>query len=356
MYNMIKISDFAECAQKILPKEIFEYFSGGAGEEITLKNNEEIFDQIKLNYRVLRGIKETDLTTSILGQKIDFPVIIAPMAFHKLAHFDGELATAKATSLSNLIMIVSTFATQTLESINSFSKIPAWFQLYIFKDRSITKELIKLAESSGYKALVLTVDTPIYGNREKEIRNDFDIAEGLILNNLIKAGFQFPLNFTGNKAKYFSSLLDNNLTWDDIEWLRSISTMPIILKGIMDKRDFLIAKDLAIPAVIISNHGGRQLDTVPTAIEVLKKNIDFIDQNMEIIIDGGIRKGSDIFKALALGAKAVLIGRPILWGLATNGQTGVEAILNILKSDLRKTMNLCGCRSIAEINKEFLFD
>ena len=355
MKNMIKIADFTDYAQEVLPKEVFEYFSGGAGEEITLRENEKIYDQIKLNYRVLKGINEIDLNTTILGQKIDLPVIIAPMAFHKLAHPDGELGTVRATSLLSTIMIVSIFSTQTLESIKSISKIPPWFQLYIFQDRAITKELVMMAEACGYKALVLTVDTPVYGTREKEIRNNFDLAEGLILENLITAGFKLPKDFIGNKSKHFSSLLDNNITWADIEWLRSITKMPIILKGIMDKRDFLIAKELSIAAVIISNHGGRQLDTVPTSIEILQKNIDFIDKSIEIIIDGGIRKGSDIFKALALGAKAVLVGRPILWGLAVNGEAGVYNILNILKSDLEKTMKLCGCSRVDEINKEFLF-
>jgi len=355
MNDILDIKGYEEYAKKKLPENITAFFSRGAGDEITLEDNSSAFDRIKFLPRVLKNVEKRSLSTTLLKQVIDFPLVIAPMAFQKLAHSDGEIATAKAAKEHNIIMVVSTCSTCSFEEIKAHTSASPLFQLYIYKDREITKSLIQLAELSGFVGIVLTVDAPIYGKRVKEIHHPITLSPDFDIKNLQKAGLNLKDIPANELLDYISSLLDPTISWNDIDWLRSITSLPIILKGIMNPKDIRIAIEHNVDAVVVSNHGGRQLDTTLSSVDALKLLRDTIDGNMEIILDGGIRKGIDILKALALGAKAVMVGRPILWGLSTNGEEGVKRVLNILKSELDIAMALCGYTSINQISEEVLF-
>ena len=276
------------------------------------------------------------------------------MAFQKLAHPEGEIATAKAAQSYNIPMVVSTCSTCSFEEIEG-SPMSPWLQLYIYKDRDITKNLIKLAEACDYKGVVLTVDAPIYGKRISELHCPLTFPLDFEIKNLQNAGLNLKGVSSNELGEYLSSLLDPSLTWNDIEWLRSITSLPLILKGMMNPKDIQIAITHDIKTLIISNHGGRQLDTSLSSIETLKLLRGLETKKLEIILDGGVRKGIDILKALALGAKAVMVGRPILWGLAVGGEEGVKRVLAILKAELDLAMALCGYTSISQINEEVLF-
>jgi isopentenyl diphosphate isomerase/L-lactate dehydrogenase-like FMN-dependent dehydrogenase len=355
MNSIFDIKGFEHSAHHKLPENIAAFFSRGAGDEITLEENTVTFDRIKFLPRVLRNVEERILSTTILGQNIDFPILIAPMAFQRLAHPEGEVATAKAADKHNVLMVVSTCSNCSFEEIKSNTNISPWLQLYIYKDRAITKNLVQLAEVSGYKGIVLTVDAPIYGKRLKELHHPITLPTNFELKNLQEAGLNIKDIPSSKLTGYLASLLDPAITWNDINWLRSITSLPIILKGVMSPKDIQIAKEYNIDAIIISNHGGRQLDTTLSSIEALQLAKSSVNGKMEIILDGGIRKGIDILKAIALGAKAVMIGRPILWGLATGGEEGVERVLTILKTELDLAMALCGYTSISQVNEEILF-
>lgn len=352
--SILDIEEFEYYAQSKLPESITAFFSRGAGHEITLEENVSAFDRIKLLPRVLRNVEKRSLATTVLNQPIDFPLLIAPMAFQRLAHSEGEVAVAKAAQDHNLIMTVSTLSTYSLEEIAANSTCPLWFQLYIYKDREITKSLVQLAEACGYQGIVLTVDAPIYGKRIKELQTPLTLPLEFEIKNLIAAGLPLKDIPSSKLASYLASLLDPSLNWNDITWLQSLTSLPIILKGIMSPKDMQIAIANSVEAVIISNHGGRQLDTSLSSIETLKLMKGLGDGKIEIILDGGIRKGIDILKALALGARAVMVGRPILWGLAVGGEEGVKRVLTILKAELDLAMALCGYSSLHQINEEVL--
>lgn len=349
------IKGFEHHAQNRLPKNIATFFSGGAGDEITLEENVSAFDRLKLVPRVLKNVEKRSLSTTVLNQNINFPLLIAPMAFQQLAHPEGEMAMAKAAHEHNIMIVLSTLSTFSFREIKVNSNVSSWFQLYVYKDREITKNLVQLAEESGYKGIVLTVDAPLYGKRVKELYNPLTLPSGLEVKNLQDAGLDLKGISTAKLTSYLASLLDPSISWNDITWLRSVTSLPIILKGVMNPKDIKIAIEHNIDAIIISNHGGRQLDTSLSSIDTLKFIRDSVEGKIEIILDGGIRKGIDILKALALGAKAVMVGRPILWGLAAGGEEGVKRVLTILKSELDLAMALCGYTSINQINEEILF-
>ncbi len=355
MDNIFDVKEFESNAQNILPENVAAFFSRGAGDEITLDENVSAFDRIKLLPRVLRNVERRSLSTTVLHQVIDFPLLIAPMAFQRLAHVHGEVATARAAQSHNIPMVVSTLSTSSFEEININTKTAPWLQLYIYKNREITKNLVKLAEAAGYTGIVLTVDAPLYGKRIKEFHHPITLPPEYEIKNLQNAGLNLKGIPSSELAGHLASLLDPAITWGDIDWLRSITSLPLILKGIMNPKDMQIAIAHDIEALIISNHGGRQLDTALSSIETLKLVRGLGNEKMEIILDGGIRKGVDILKALAFGAKAVMLGRPILWGLASGGEEGVKQVLNILKSELDLAMALCGYTSIDQINEEVLF-
>jgi isopentenyl diphosphate isomerase/L-lactate dehydrogenase-like FMN-dependent dehydrogenase len=348
------VNDLEKEARQKLPNAVFDFFAGGSGEEITLKENMLQFDRIKLMPRVLKEITSCEVSSKILGQEFSFPLLIAPMAFQKLAHELGEIAVAKAASEHDILMTVSTLSTTTFADIKSVSTSPPWLQIYIYKDREITKNLIKSASDLGYKAIMLTVDVPFYSKRPRELKTPIEIPSSLYMVNLINAGLELKNISPSLIPQYLASLLSSNISWKDIDWLRSITSLPIILKGILHPEDIQIAIENSIEGVILSNHGGRQLDTAITSLESLQLVKDDLKEKIEIIVDGGVRKGIDILKALALGAKGVMIGRPIIWGLAVNGEKGVSAVINNLKEELILAMALTGCSSIKDINENIL--
>ncbi|MGD9261432.1 MAG: alpha-hydroxy acid oxidase, partial [Desulfobacterales bacterium] len=340
-----------------LPKMIYDYYAGGAHDEITLRENRAAYDRIKLRYRVLRDISSRDLSTTILGQESAMPIIISPTAFHCMAHPDGELATVRAAGKAGLIMILSTLSTTSIEDVMNSARGPVWFQLYVYKDRGVTEALVQRAETAGCAAIVLTVDAQIWGRRECDVRNRFQLPNGLSVMNLMPTGNeQFPNDMADSGlAAYVASLFDPALSWKDLDWLCSMTQLPVLIKGVVHPEDARQALDHGVAAVVVSNHGGRQLDTAPATIDVLPEIVDAVQGRIEVIVDGGIRRGTDVVKALALGANAAGIGRPAIWGLTFDGEAGVGKILDILGFELDLAMGLCGCTSIQEINSDLIY-
>ena len=355
----LNLYDYETLAREHLPTTTFDYYVGGSGDEITLKENHRAYDSIKLIPRALVDVSKRDSSTTVLGCHVSMPVLIAPMAFQGMAHTDGEQATARAAHTAGTVMIASTLSNASIAEIAAESGSNTWFQLYMYKDRELTHSLIQRATEAGCTALVVTIDAPIQGVRERDIRNGFHMPAHLKLKNLLgRTGYE-DLPASKNQsglAAYINSLFDPSLTWHDLKELCSFTKLPIILKGIMCAEDTIKAIDCGVAAVAVSNHGGRQLDTAPATIEVLPQIVKAVQGKCEIYIDGGIRRGTDVLKALALGANAVLLGRPILWGLAANGQQGVEHVLGILRNELDVAMGLCGCRTIGEITEKVIYN
>lgn len=351
----INIYDFEIIARDKLTQMAYDYYRSGSHDEITLLENIEAFKRIFLKYRVLIDVSKRDLTTEVLGQKISMPLIIAPTAFHKMSCPDGEVATAKAAGAAGTIMILSTLSNSDVEDVVNASPGPVWFQLYVYKDRAVTKELVERITKAGCKALVLTVDAPVLGTRERDVRNKFNLPEGLSVKNLLPLNKdKLPVMDDSGLAGYVQKHLDPSLSWKDIEWLKSITNLPVIIKGIACKEDAALSVIHGADGIVVSNHGGRQLDTSRATIDVLPEVADTVNGKIEILLDGGIRRGTDILKAVALGAKAVLTGRPVLWGLAADGQAGVSAVLEIFRKEFDTAMALCGCDTINKISKDLI--
>lgn len=353
----INIYDFEAIARDKLTPMAYDYYASGAHDEITLRENHAAYDRIKLNYRVLRDISRRDISTTVLGYPISMPVILAPTAFHKLATPEGEIATVQAAGKAGTLMILSTLSTTSIEDVLAAASGPVWFQLYVYKDRQATKALVQRAEAAGCSALVLTVDAQIWGRRERDVRNRFQLPPGLSVKNLMPSGQEeFPQEVQDSGlAAYVASLFDQTLSWKDVEWLCGLTQLPVLLKGVVHPDDARQAVDAGASGVIVSNHGGRQLDTAPATIEALPGVIDAVGGRIEVLVDGGIRRGTDVIKALAYGAKAVAVGRPVLWGLAYDGQRGVEKVLDILRFEVDLALGLCGCASVAEVSRDILF-
>ncbi|KAK0172704.1 hypothetical protein PV328_005989 [Microctonus aethiopoides] len=357
MEQLVCIDDFEKLALKILTPSVRDYYKSGAGDEITLKWNREAFRKYKIRPRVLTDVSKRDISTVILGEKISMPLGIAPTAMQRMAHPDGECANARAAEAVGTIFIQSTISTCSVEEIaKAAPNAIKWFQLYVYYDRDITLDLIKRIEHAGFKAIVLTVDTPIFGVRRADVRNKFVLPSHLKL-----ANFNGNLSTKINNAKagsglneYVTNLFDDSLSWQDIDWLISITQLPIIVKGILTAEDALLAADKGVKAIIVSNHGARQIDGTPATIDVLPEIVKVVGGRVEIYLDGGIRQGTDVFKALALGAKMVFIGRPMIWGLAQGGEKGAKAVLELMKKDIDQTFALTGCRSVADVTRNMV--
>ncbi len=352
--DLINLYDYEHAARAKLPREIYDYFAGGANDEITVKKNPRAYDKVDLQHRILRGVSQPELSIQLFGQTVSMPVLIAPTAFHRLAHPEGERATARAAAKHNTIMIVSMAATISLEEVAAAAKEvirsdpQLWFQIYIQPDLDFTCNLIRRAEASGFGAIVLTVDSPVFGQRERDMRNHFhDLPEGLCLENFTPSvsitepppGLQFK----------------SDLSWTDVEWLKSVTALPVLLKGVVHPDDAQLAVEHGADGIIVSNHGGRQLDSAPSTIEVLPEIVNRISGQIPVLVDGGISRGSDVIKALALGADAVAVGRSVLWGLAIDGEAGVAHVLDILRSELDNAMTLCGCATVTDIDHRLIW-
>ena len=354
MNGLLNLDDFEAAARECLPGLVYDYIASGAEDERTLRRNREAFGAYLLRPRALGGAGDPVLATTVLGTAVSLPVLIAPTAMQRLAHEEGELATARAAGAAGTIMGVSTLATHTIEAVAEAATGPLWFQLYIYRDRGLTASLVRRAEAAGYAALCLTVDTPVLGIRERDVRNAFTLPPGISLANFSDPELaDLPPEEPGSAlATYFAEQLDPAIAWPDLDWLRSITSLPIVLKGIMTAEDARLAVEHGAAAVIVSNHGGRQLDSAPGTMEVLEEVVEAASGVCEVLLDGGVRRGTDVVKALALGARAVLIGRPYVWGLAVGGEEGVRRVLDILRAELRLALTLCGCKDASAVGRE----
>lgn len=353
---LINIADYSRVARSKLPKPVCDYFEGGALDEIALRENTAGWERLKLYYRVLAGVGKRDLTTTVLGQPISMPVVIAPTAFHKLACEAGEIAAARAAKEARTSFILSSLSNTAMERVFAEAASPRWFQLYIYKDRAITLDLVQRAEAAGAEAIVLTVDAPGLGTRERDARNSFCLPDGVAVENLAPLGKgAFPEVTGSGLAAYVRANFKEDLGFDDLDWLCRSTRLPIVVKGVCRGDDAQRAAEHGAKGVVVSNHGGRQLDTAPATCEVLPYVVDAAGDLCEIYVDGGIRRGSDVLKAIALGARAVLVGRPVLWGLCVAGEQGAAQVLEILRRELDEAMLLCGCTRLNDIGR-WLFD
>lgn len=354
--STINLFEIEQLARERLPAMARDYYASGANDEITLRRNREAFDRMDLWYRVLVDVAGRDTTTTVLGEPLSLPVLVAPTAFHKLAHEEGETATARAASAAGTVMVNSTLSNTAVEDVVAAASGPVWFQLYVYRDREATRALVERAEAAGCSALVLTVDAPLLGRRERDVRNRFRLPDDLRIENLFAQGMgTMPAEHEGSGlAAYFATLLDPSLTWKDVEWLRSITSLPVVIKGLVRPDDAHRAVDHGASAIVVSNHGARQLDTSPATLDALPGVVEAVDDRVEVLIDGGVRRGTDVLKALALGARAVLVGRPILWGLAVGGEQGAARVLQLLHDELDLALALSGCTSVNDIGRNLV--
>jgi len=352
---LLSVHDYQRAAQGKLRKEILDYFEGGALDEITLRENTAGWERLKLYYHVLAGIPERNLRTTILGQSISMPIGVAPTAFHKLANETGEVATARAAKKAETLFVLSSLSSTPMESVFPEAGSPRWFQLYIYKDRGITGELVRRAEAAGAEAIVLTVDAPGLGTRERDMRNRFTLPEGLTVANVVPLGKGHLPEVRGSGlAAYVHVNFKSDLGFEDLDWLCGWTRLPVVVKGVCRADDAQRVAEHGARAVVVSNHGGRQLDTAPATCNVLPYVVDAVGDLCEVYVDGGIRRGSDVLKAIALGARLVLIGRPVLWGLCVDGEQGAINVLEILRRELDEAMLLCGCAKLRDIDASLL--
>ncbi|XP_028243355.1 peroxisomal (S)-2-hydroxy-acid oxidase-like isoform X2 [Glycine soja] len=337
MDMITNVNEYEAIAKEKLPKMVYDYYASGAEDQWTLKENQNAFSRILFRPRILVDVSKIDLTATVLGFKISMPIMIAPTAMQKMAHPEGELATARAASAAGTIMTLSSWATSSVEEVASTGPDIRFFQLYVFKDRNVAAQLVRRAERAGFKAIALTVDTPILGRREADIKNRFALPSHLVLKN-----------FEGLDLRK----LDKSFNWKDIQWLQTITSLPILLKGVLTAEDTRIAVQAGVAGIIVSNHGARQLDYVPATIMALEEVVKAAQGRIPVFLDGGIRRGTDVFKALALGAAGVFIGRPVLFSLAADGEAGVRKVLQMLRDEFELTMALSGCRSLKEITRD----
>jgi (S)-3,5-dihydroxyphenylglycine transaminase len=338
----LSLADIARLARPRLAPPVWDFITGGAGEERTLAANRSAFDGVRLRPRALAGTGRPDTGVKLLGREWAAPFGVAPVAYHTLAHPDGELATARAAGAAGLPVVVSTFAGRTFEELAAEATAPLWLQVYCFRDRAVTRDLIQRAEQAGFEALVLTADTPYLGRRLRDARNSFRLPPGVRPANLSGSGFDSP-------SDHGRAALDPTLDWSVVEWLRSVCDLPVLVKGIMTAEDASHACAAGVDGLVVSNHGGRQLDSSPATLDVLPEVVQAVAGSCPVLIDGGIQRGTDILAALALGADAALLGRPVLYGLAAAGQEGVARVLDILLAELTDAMALTGTRSVADV-------
>ncbi|MBA3347534.1 MAG: alpha-hydroxy-acid oxidizing protein [Actinobacteria bacterium] len=342
MEAALNVADFEALAEAALEPGAFGYFAGGAGDERTLRENVAAFGRLRLRPRVLVDVGETTAATTVLGTPVSMPLLVAPTAFHRVAHPDGEQGTARAAAAAGTIMCLSTIATAGPAEVASAAPgAPRWFQLYVFRDRGITRALVEAAIEAEFSAIVLTVDAPRLGRRERDLRTGFRIPNDVLVPSVAAA----EGGWRGASPLEALSHTDPTLSWRDLDQLVADCPLPVVVKGIQTGEDAALAYEHGAAAVVVSNHGGRQLDDVAPTIELLPEIVDAVADRLEVLVDGGIRRGADVVKALALGARAVLVGRPVLWGLAAGGEAGVLRVLELLHEEIELALALVGCPS-----------
>jgi 4-hydroxymandelate oxidase len=353
----LNLEQYQQAAAGRLPPEAFGYYRSGADSELTLAENEAAWRRLSILPSILVDVSARSTATTVLGEPWEFPVAVAPMALQGMAHPEGELATARAAGASGTVMILSTMSNRPVEEVVAASAGPVWFQLYVSRDRSETDDLVARVEDAGCSALVVTADVPVLGRREADVHLGFRLPDELELPNIAGRGqalHESPPRGHSALADFADRTLDPALSFRDIERFAARTRLPVLLKGVMRAGDALRAFEHGARGIIVSNHGGRQLDTVPATARVLPDIVDAVADRGEVLVDGGIRRGTDVFKALALGARAVLLGRPALWGLAVEGEAGVRRVLGLLRDELDRAMALAGCPNVAAIGRNFL--
>jgi isopentenyl diphosphate isomerase/L-lactate dehydrogenase-like FMN-dependent dehydrogenase len=344
--RFVNVDDFETAARERLDPVVYGYIAGGAGDEHTLRENRAAFERWELRPRVLVDISGVSTATTVLGTDVALPVLVAPTAFQRLADPEGELAMARAAAAAGTIMALSTLSSVTPAELAAAAPgAPRWFQLYWSRDRGFTQELVQAAAEASFGALVLTVDLPVAGRRERDVRAAFALPNDLPLPNL-------PEDLRGvDVPTALHAVVDDTLTWRDLEWLHSVCSLPLVMKGVLTSEDALLAAKHGAAAVVVSNHGGRQLDGVPPALDVLPEVVEAVGERVDVLVDGGIRRGIDVLKALALGARATLSGRSVLWGLAAGGEEGATRVLELLRREVELGLKLLGCSSPAGVTR-----
>lgn len=351
----VNLDDYEAVARGRLPGPVFDYYAGGAQDELTLAANCTAWKRLTLHYRVLAGAATCRLETSVLGQTVSMPILVGPTAFQRMACEEGELAAARAARQARTLYVLSTLSTTPMEEVFAQAASPRWFQLYVYRDRGLTAELIARAEAAGAEALMFTVDSPILGRRERDVRNRFRLPPGLAIANAFGAGKgQFPQVAGSGLAAYVAEQFDPALSWEHLDRICASTSLPVVIKGLCRPDDARRALDHGVRGVVVSNHGGRQLDTAPATAEVLEAVAAAVAGRCEVYVDGGIRRGTDVLKALALGARAVFLGRPLLWGLAARGEAGALAVLELLRGELADALALSGCARLADVDRSLV--
>jgi len=371
------VADLRRIAKRRLPGGVFDYIDGGAEDERTLAANQAAFAAVSYQPRVLRGLGAVETASTILGRPLAYPLVLAPTGFTRIADAEGELAVARAAERAGLPYTLSTLSTRSIEEVRGVSAGRLWFQVYAWRDRGMVREMIDRAAAARYEALVLTVDTAVFGRRERDVRRGFSLPPSIgprtVLDGALHPGWTWdfvrsePIRFAnvvgrdvGDGASpvtlsdYINTQFDPSLSWDDVDWLRSVWDGPIVLKGIQTVADAIIAADVGVEAIALSNHGGRQLDGSPAPFDLVAPVADAVGGRTEIICDGGVRRGSDILKAVAAGATAAMAGRAYLYGLGAAGERGVDRVLDWFQADLVRTMSLVGVDTIADLDRSVL--
>lgn len=350
--EVVNVCEYEELARQKLPKMVFDYYASGAEDQWTLKENRNAFERIRFRPRILIDVTKVDLSTNVLGFNISMPIMVAPTAMQRMAHPDGELATARAVAKHGTIMTLSSWATSSVEEVASVGPGIRFFQLYVYKDRNVVAQLVRRAERAGFKAIALTVDTPRLGRRESDIKNRFALPKHLTLANFegLDLG-QMDKTQDSGLASYVAGQIDRSLSWKDVKWLQTITKLPILVKGVITAEDTKLALQSGAAGIIVSNHGARQLDYVSATISALEEVVQAAAGRLPVFLDGGVRRGTDVLKALALGASGVFVGRPVVFGLACDGQLGVEKVLQMMRDEFELAMALAGCTKVSDINR-----
>lgn len=348
----INIYEYEALAKERLPQPEYDFIAGGATDEITLRRTRAVFDAIMLRPRMLVDISQPDLSTTVLGQPIAMPILTDPSGGHGRAHPEGELATVRAAGAMGTVLVLSSGSTYTLEDVAQAATGPIWFQQYLYKDQGLSQRMAHRAQEAGYSALCLTLDSTVRAKRERNIRNNYRSPSSPNY-----AGLELPeygWGLSSDAPRGVNTLINRAATWSEIDWLATHTPLPLVVKGIMTAEDARLCAEHGVRGIIVSNHGARQLDTTFASIEVLPEVVEAVHGRCEVYLDGGIRRGTDVLKALALGARAVLIGRPLFWGLAVDGEAGVRAILQMLRDELEMAMGMCGRPTIQSIDRSLL--
>ena len=372
------VEDLRKMARRRLPGGVFDYIDGGAEDEVAMDRNTRGFRDMEFVPRVLRDMGNVDTTGTILGREVPFPLILAPTGFTRIAHPLGELAVARAAERAGLPYSLSTMGTRSVEEVAAVSNGSKWFQVYVWRDKGLLKDMILRAREAGFDVLCITVDAAMLGRRERDVRRGFTLPpkmgidilfEGMIRPSWsLRFAFSEPISFAnvaGNTnidgstaidlAAFMNEQFDPTLSWEDVEWMRSLWEGPVLVKGVQSVADAVIARDRGLDGIVLSNHGGRQLDSAPSIVGLVQPVAEAVGGDLDIVCDGGVRRGGDIVKALALGATSCMIGRPYLYGLAAAGEEGVDWVIEHLRTGMKRDMALCGAASVSELTPDLIY-